>query len=240
MTIHLSAWVNAGESGLTFYLKTPTQPDYPLFFSALIEFLSTQHRHKFIEIIPSYHSCLLAFDNRKLDKPTIKQIINAFISSYQPNKKHPPKLHQIPVCYDSEFALDLAAMADKNNLSIEQIIQTHCQHQYTVYSLGFIPGFAFLGYVDDKIAMPRHLTPRDCVSGGSVGIAGKQTGIYPKDSPGGWQIIGKTPTLLYAPEKNIFSIFHIGDQVQFYPIERDEFHRLQTEQNQLYGLSHEP
>ena len=113
------------------------------------------------------------------------------------------------------------------NCSIETLIQKHTEHIYNVYCLGFLPGFAYMGDVPDSIRLPRHQSPRPKVVAGSVGIAGKQTGIYPMDSPGGWQIIGRTPIKIFDPVK--LSLLKVGDQVKFNSIDLEMFHQLNNQ-----------
>lgn len=131
--------------------------------------------------------------------------------------------HRIPVCYDPAFALDMDAMVTAKNISVEDIVRIHSSKTYTVYMLGFLPGFTYMGKVDDAITMPRKINPRPGVEAGSVGIAGNQTGIYPLVSPGGWQLIGRTPLKLFKPDSNDFTLLKPGDTVQFYSISKDEF-----------------
>ena len=133
---------------------------------------------------------------------------------------------QIPVCYDVSMAPDLALIADLHHLSIEQVIQLHTEKLYRVYLVGFLPGFAYMGNVDEKIATPRKSKPRTLVPAGSVGIAGEQTGIYPFDSPGGWQLIGQTPIEMFSVEKPQPCYLRTGDEVQFYPVTLNEFAKL--------------
>lgn len=130
---------------------------------------------------------------------------------------------QIPVCYSLRYGLDLPGISDKTKLSIEEIIRLHTAVKYKVYMIGFLPGFAYMGEVDERIAVPRKEEPRLKIEAGSTGIAGKQTGIYPLDSPGGWQIIGRTPVKLFDKEKADPVFFRAGDEVTFYSITEDEF-----------------
>jgi KipI family sensor histidine kinase inhibitor len=108
-------------------------------------------------------------------------------------------------------------------MSVEELIAIHAGRDYTVCAIGFAPGFAFLAEVDESIAIPRHVTPRSRVPAGSVGIAEKQTAVYPADTPGGWQLIGNCPVSLYDPKQTPPSPFDVGDQVRFVPIDRDSF-----------------
>jgi KipI family sensor histidine kinase inhibitor len=136
------------------------------------------------------------------------------------------KIIEVPVCYDEIFGIDLISMSTKLSLSITEIIKIHTENIYQVYCLGFMPGFAYMGDVNIKIQTARHAQPRKNVSAGSVGIAGAQTGIYPMPSPGGWQIIGRTPLKIFDKDPAILSKFKMGDAVKFYPITRTEFESL--------------
>lgn len=229
MQITINKWVDAGETGITFYLTEPIKPYYPIYFNALGQYLNKHYGDRIVEFIPAYHSCLIAFENVSLNHNKLKIIIEDFTQNYQPNHySQSVTRHVIPVCYNQQFAPDLVNIAEKNQLSTNQVIELHYRQIYTVYSLGFIPGFAFLGHVNKQIAMPRHQIPRANIPAGSVGIANLQTGIYPKDSPGGWQIIGQTPITLYAPDKGLFSLFNVGDQVQFDSIDITQFNAIQA------------
>lgn len=132
------------------------------------------------------------------------------------------ELVRIPVCYEKPFATDLVSLALSKHLSTEELIAIHTASVYRVYMLGFLPGFTYMGEVDERIAMPRKPVP-ETVMPGSVGIAGRQTGVYPLVSPGGWHIIGRTPLALFAPDRESPALLRAGDRVQFYSISRHEF-----------------
>jgi inhibitor of KinA len=132
----------------------------------------------------------------------------------------------VPVCYDESVGSDLAFVASHNKLAIQEVIEIHTAAVYKVYMLGFLPGFAYMATVDERIVTPRKQIPSQNILPGSVGIAGKQTGIYPVQSPGGWQIIGQTPLQLFDAEKEKPTFFQPGDEVQFYSITLDEFHQM--------------
>jgi inhibitor of KinA len=128
----------------------------------------------------------------------------------------------IPVCYDPDFAPDLEQLASRRGLTIDEVISIHTAKEYRVYMLGFLPGFCYMGEVDERIVLPRKPTPVN-VDPGSVGIAGKQTGVYPFSSPGGWQIIGRTPLLLFDNNKENPALLKPGDRVRFTAISKHEF-----------------
>jgi inhibitor of KinA len=135
---------------------------------------------------------------------------------------------EIPVCYEAEFATDLDHVAEHAGIHRSEVVDLHCGADYRVHCLGFIGGFAFLGGLPRKISTPRREIPRKEIPAGSVGIGGMQTGIYPIKSPGGWNIIGRTPLRLFDPQKNPPVLLRAGDRVRFRAITREEFERLIT------------
>ena len=179
-----------------------------------------------IELIPAYNELLVCY---KPEKIYFKDLLNE-LKNIEHNidiaKLPKPKIIHIPVCYDSKFAPDLRIVAQKNKLSSNDVIKIHSSGTYLIYMLGFTPGFCYLGGLDSKIATPRKDNPRERIEAGSVGIAGNQTGIYPIDSPGGWQIIGKTPLKLFNPEKENPFLVEPGNYIKFDPITQDEFYLI--------------
>lgn len=139
-------------------------------------------------------------------------------------------LRQIPVCYEADFGEDLASLAASQGLSTDQVVQIHSAAVYTVYMIGFAPGFAYLGPLDSRLVLPRRETPRPRVPAGSVAVANQYTGIYPADLPGGWHIVGRTPLHLFDLSRDQPSLLSAGDRVQFTPISAADFHDLQGDQ----------
>jgi len=136
------------------------------------------------------------------------------------------RLVEIPVCYDPEFALDLNDVASQANLTPTKVVDLHSRAEYRVSCIGFVPGFPFLAGLPKELATPRRATPRKEIPAGSVGIGGAQTGIYPLRSPGGWNLIGRTPLHLFDPEKTPPAFLCAGDRVRFRAITREEFEAL--------------
>jgi inhibitor of KinA len=198
---------------------------------ALFHYLYDHPMPGMIEAIPACASLSVYFDLACLRKKIspgkkIFEWINDELHKLMENELAIDELSsdliRIPVCYNEEFGIDLKWMAEQKNISTDTIIQVHCAKQYRVFMLGFLPGFAYMGEVDEKIAIPRKPEPQPILAG-SVGIAGKQTGIYPLNSPGGWQIIGRTPLKLFDKEKKGLCLLKAGDLVEFYSITKDEF-----------------
>jgi KipI family sensor histidine kinase inhibitor len=181
-----------------------------------------------VDIIPSYASIHITFDVLKISGLDFKRQLHNFISSCtQENVKDEDKsVIQIPVYYGNEVALDLEFIAEKAKLSVDAVVRIHSEKIYDVYAIGFAPGFAYLGNVDESISTPRKETPRKKVARGSLGIADQQTAIYPSESPGGWQIIGKTPIQLIDYSSENLTRFSSGDKVKFNPISKTEYIKL--------------
>ena len=175
-----------------------------------------------IEIIPSYTSIFITFDIFKYDFETLKDLIKQNIN-LQIDENFEEKIVEIDVYYGTEVGFDLEYLSSKTTLSIEEIIKIHSNKLYDVYAIGFLPGFAYLAKVDEKIAFPRLSTPRKIVPKGSVAIADFQTAIYPQQSPGVWNIIGKTTFELFDKKLENLSPLNVGDKVKFNPISKEEF-----------------
>ncbi len=186
-----------------------------------------------IEVTPAYNEILISYDpgvlNYKKLISELRELEKEKINLYAELKR----IIHIPVCYEAEYAPDLEMVASLNDISINEVVKIHASNEYLVYMLGFTPGFCYLGGMNEKIATPRKETPRTSIEAGSVGIAGKQTGIYPIDSPGGWQIIGKTPLKLFNPKSEPHFFIEPGCYLKFYRISKIEFEsiKMQVEQN---------
>lgn len=180
-----------------------------------------------IETVPAYSSLTVFFDVYKIRRAFpefstafdfVKTKIENALLEMNENRQIESRLVRIPVCFDPEFALDLELVAEEINLSPDEFIEIFLAKTYRVFLLGFLPGFSYMGEVDERIAASRKENPRVRVPAGSVGIAGKQTGIYSLESPGGWQIIGRTPLKMFAPNNESPTVLQAGDTVQFYKI----------------------
>ena len=175
-----------------------------------------------VEIIPSYTSIFISFDIFKYDFYSLKSLLEKNIDlSLEDNFEE--KILTIDVYYGSDVGLDLEDMSIKTKLSVEEIIKIHSQKLYDVYAIGFLPGFAYLGSVDNRIALPRLATPRKQIPKGSVAIANTQTVVYPVQSPGGWNIIGRTTMELFDKNLEQLSPLSVGNKVKFNPISKEDF-----------------
>ena len=224
-----------GDHAIQFYLPQKMDATIISEIKCFNDFIFSQQLKEIKDIIPSYHTLTLIYDIELMDAPL--DFANDLIEKFSIQRKTEVatsglnKIIEVPVCYHENLGIDLTSMSAKLNLSITEIIKIHTENIYQVYCLGFMPGFAYMGDVNTKIQTARHPQPRKNVSAGSVGIAGAQTGIYPMHSPGGWQIIGRTPLKIFDKDPAILSKFKMGDFVKFYPITLSEFESLN--QNEL-------
>ncbi|MCF8075331.1 MAG: 5-oxoprolinase subunit PxpB [Desulfotignum sp.] len=187
-----------------------------------------------VEIIPTYHSLLLVYDPLITRPEKLESDIERFGNTLSQLETEPIKVVRIPVCYGGEFGPDIENVGKSSGLSTKEVIQLHCEPEYLIYMVGFTPGFPFLGGLNEKLHTPRLKTPRMAVPEGSVGIANNQTGMYPITSPGGWQIIGKTPLKLFAPKRNNPFLYKAGDKIKYFSISPSEYERMKSEEDNLW------
>lgn len=175
------------------------------------------------DVLPTYRSVAVYFDPLRTDGEALsaRLVVEAGRSADEPSKEH--RLLRIPVCYGGVCGPDLGEVAAGTRMSEGEVIALHSAVTYRVFMMGFLPGFAYLGTVDKRIAVPRRSSPRVRVPAGSVGIAGQQTGIYPVESPGGWQVVGRTPIRAFDLSQPEPFLLKAGDDVQFYPIETAQY-----------------
>ena len=179
-----------------------------------------------IEIIPTYRSILIYYDPLVANPSILKDTLVALEGNLAGIEIPPPKVVEIPVCYGGKFGPDIEHVAQSHNLTQQAVIQLHSEPEYLIYMVGFTPGFPFLGGLPEVLHTPRLETPRTLVPEGSVGIAKNQTGVYPIASPGGWQLIGRTPLKLFLPEQENPILYQAGDRIRFKPISTNEYQEL--------------
>jgi len=187
------------------------------------ELITETNNKAFIEVIPSYHSLLVTYDIFAYDFKKMKSYLEELLNNITINENEEKSIITVDVYYGSEVGLDLEDMSQKTKLSIDEIITLHTSKIYDIYAIGFLPGFAYMASVDDKIAMPRLENPRKKIPKGSVAIADNQTTIYPRDTPGGWNILGRTTLELFDKNLDTLSPLSIKNQIQFNSISKEEF-----------------
>ncbi|MDO5981488.1 5-oxoprolinase subunit PxpB [Flavivirga spongiicola] len=181
-----------------------------------------------VELKSAYNSLLIVYDDFFVSFENTISELQKLYSEKKQNTKFTSKQWEIPVCYDDIFAIDLDEMALEKDLSKEFIIELHSKTIYTVYFIGFLPGFMYLGGLNKKLHTPRKSTPRLKMAKGAVAIGGEQTGIYPSDSPGGWNVIGNSPIELFNPKSNIPCFANAGDKIIFKRVSLKEYNDIKT------------
>ncbi|WP_425928585.1 5-oxoprolinase subunit PxpB [Pseudomonas sp. NyZ201] len=178
---------------------------------------------RLVELVPSYTTLMVQFD---CSPGEARSLIGEALRDLQPDSGGAGRRMDIPVWYDASVGPELKVLAARCGVAQSEIVRRHTGREYQVFALGFAPGFAFMGLVEESLASPRLATPRKRVAAGSVGIAERQTAAYPALSPGGWNLIGRTPAALFDRDRDGYSLLQPGDRVRFVAIGRDEFIRL--------------
>lgn len=184
---------------------------------ALANLISASTIDGVVEMVPAYATLLVHYDPLALSFTQIKNILREKLTQIQENVSRKPRQVEVPVRYGGEWGPDLESVASHLGLRIDDVIRIHSEKIYTVYMMGFTPGYPYMGKLDDVLSMPRLETPRTHVPAGTVAIAGSQTGIYSIASPGGWNLIGWTPLKLFDPHSDSPFLFAPGDEVKFVP-----------------------
>jgi KipI family sensor histidine kinase inhibitor len=213
----------AGQNAFIVYFAEQTSAAVSAQIQAAVSSILATMNDSIIDLVPSYASLLVIFDLDRSDHFAVKQKLRAALTNLDSVDAAMGELITLPVYYSIESGPDLEIIAERGNISVDEVIEIHQQQEYRVYAIGFAPGFAYLGEVDERIAAPRLATPRQKVPRGAVAIADRQTAVYPAVSPGGWNLIGLCPTRMFDPGKNPSMPVKVGDRVRFQTIDRDEF-----------------
>ena len=218
--------LTAGDSSILLQFGNTIDPAINRKIAATVQLMREQHINGVTDVIPAFCSLLINYDPRVISYEQIKGRMEALVKIDVTAGDTRKRVFEIPVCYGGEYGPDIRNIADHAGLSVEEVIQIHTSRDYLIYMLGFLPGFTYLGGLDERIHTPRLANPRIRIPAGSVGIGGSQTGIYPMDSPGGWQLMGMTPVKTYDPDREVPILVEAGDYIRFVAIDEDEFHRI--------------
>lgn len=220
----------AGDCSFVIQFGNEISPEINKKIRKMIEDLKEKNIDGLIEMVPTYCSMLVSYDPCKISYKELKAKVEELLKlASESTESDEITLIEIPTLYNDEYGPDLEYVANHNNLTKEEVIKIHTGTDYLVYMLGFMPGFTYLGGMSEKIATPRLESPRLQIFPGSVGIAGKQTGMYPSLSPGGWRIIGRTPLKLYNPESNTPVYISSGDYIRYISIDEAEYKKIEKE-----------
>jgi KipI family sensor histidine kinase inhibitor len=215
-----------GDCSLLVEFGQEISPDINRKISATVQMMKEQHIEGVVDVIPAFCSLLINYDPRVISFEEIRERIQGIIKLDVKAGEQKKRIYEIPVCYGGEYGPDIEHIAQHAGLTVEEVIKLHSSRDYLIYMLGFLPGFCYLGGLDERIHTPRLANPRIKINAGSVGIGGSQTGIYPLDSPGGWQLMGMTPVKTYDPERETPILLEAGDYIRFVPIDEAEYIRL--------------
>ncbi len=187
------------------------------------------------EMVPTYRSLLIAYDPAAISPEALRRRVVQAAAGLSEETTERKRVREIPCCYGGAYGEDLAGMARLTGLSEQEIVDIHAGTAYRVYMLGFLPGFVYLGGMDERIAAPRLETPRVSIPAGSVGIGGSQTGVYPMASPGGWRLIGRTPVAFYDPNREKPILCEAGDYIRFVPVSAAEYEKIEKDGGAQWG-----
>ncbi|MCQ2404450.1 MAG: 5-oxoprolinase subunit PxpB [Clostridia bacterium] len=217
-----------GDTSVAVVFGNEISTDINTKIRAFDEALAEEQIDGVYETVPTYCSLTIHYAPEKIRYEALQERLEALLAVSHKAQKLNTIVMEIPVVYGGEYGPDLETVAAHNGMSTEDVIRIHSGAEYLIYMLGFTPGFSYMGGMDESIATPRLKTPRVLIPAGSVGIAGKQTGIYPIDSPGGWQLIGRTPVKLYDARRDTPILLDAGLHVKFIPIDEAEYKRIET------------
>ncbi|MEM6774912.1 MAG: 5-oxoprolinase subunit PxpB [Pseudomonadota bacterium] len=216
----------AGEASLIVYLGGASSPEVSAGVQALAMALRERLADLTEDLIPSYASLLVLFDPRRTDHDKVTALVHACLAETGRFEAYSGRLVEVPVYYAPESGADLEALGERSGLGWRGVAELHSSVEYRVYAVGFAPGFAYLGSVDERIAAPRLATPRQRVPPGAVAIADRQTAVYPSSSPGGWNLIGRSPMCMFDASREEPMPVRVGDRVRFVPVDRDRYDAL--------------
>lgn len=182
--------------------------------------------HGIMELVPTYRSLMIHYNPLETDFYKLVNTLKKIEENLSNIKLPAPEVIEIPTLYGGGLGPDIENVARHNNITVEEVVEIHTSREYLIFMLGFTPGFPYLGGMDTRIAAPRLQTPRTRIPGGSVGIAGEQTGIYPVSSPGGWQLIGSTPIKLFDPNRENPILLKSGNYIKFKKINELEYEKI--------------
>jgi len=215
--------VPAGDSAVVVEFEARIDPVVNARAIALADAVQRANLAGVRDVVPTYRSVAIYFDPLRTDYDTLLKRLQVDARETPDSAADVRAPIRIPVCYGGDFGPDLDGVAQFAGGTVDDVVALHTGATYRVFMVGFVAGFAYMGTVAERIAMPRHATPRVRVPLGSVGIAGVQTGVYPAETPGGWRLIGRTPLKPFDADRNEPFLMRAGDSVQFFPISRTEY-----------------
>ncbi|AVP54771.1 allophanate hydrolase [Clostridium tetani] len=224
-------YLTAGDKALTIEYGNEISEDISSKVRSMMVALEINKIDGIVEIVPTYRSLMVHYNPLIIGYDKLVNKVKSLENKLQDISLPEPEVIEIPTVYGGEYGPDIGNVAKHNKITVEEVVKIHSSKEYLIYMLGFTPGFPYLGGMNGKIATPRLKSPRTKINKGSVGIAGSQTGIYPIDSPGGWQLIGKTPLKLYEPNREVPILLKAGNYIKFVPIFEGEYKSIEKAVN---------
>jgi inhibitor of KinA len=225
-------YIPSGDSAIIIKAGTEISEEINSTIRKLLTGIEQEKIEGIKDYIPSYNELMICYDPLIMNFKRLLTFLRSLEQEIEIIELPPSSVIHVPVLYGNESGPDLEEVADFTGFSREDVVKIHSSSSYLVYMLGFTPGFCYLGGMDERIATPRKQSPRLKIPAGSVGIADKQTGIYPIESPGGWQLIGKTPLRLFDLGKKPEFLIEAGDRIKFYPVTEEDFKDIIEEINE--------
>lgn len=220
-------FIPAGDRSLVMEFGNSISPEINSKIRNMVNAINKANIEYITEIIPTYRSILIIYDPLQISYIELIDSLKEMESTMGEGTVSSIRIVEIPTVYGGEYGPDIEFVAKHNNLTVDEVIDIHTSRDYLLYMLGFTPGFGYLGGMDERIATPRLQVPRTKIPGGSTGVAGSQTGIYPIDSPGGWQLLGRTPIKLYDPLSDPPVLLKAGDYIRFVSITEEGYKEIE-------------
>lgn len=220
-------FIPAGDRSLVMEFGNSISPEINSKIRNMVNAINKANIGYITEIIPTYRSILIIYDPLQISYIELIDNLKEMESTMGEGTVSSIRIVEIPTVYGGEYGPDIEYVAKHNNLTVDEVVDIHTSRDYLLYMLGFTPGFGYLGGMDERIATPRLQVPRTKIPGGSTGVAGSQTGIYPIDSPGGWQLLGRTPIKLYDPLSDPPVLLRAGDYIRFVSITEEGYKEIE-------------
>ncbi len=217
-----------GDSSVLIVFGDTISPEINRRVTAAVQLIKEQRIEGIVDMIPAFASLLINYNPMVISYDSIRRRLERILKMDVRGEEGRKRVFEIPVCYGGRFGPDLDNIAAHAGLTPEEVVDIHASRDYLIYMLGFLPGFCYLGGLDERIHTPRLSSPRLRIPSGSVGIGGSQTGIYPMDSPGGWQLMGMTPVRTYDPNRAEPILVHAGEYIRFVRIGEEEFEDIRA------------